>query len=175
MAGTIEQPNLEDTPQAAAEPRGARWAGLTAPELRDAYGVALETRASIVSCMGLKGRGEGVEFWIGGPGEEVHGVATALAFHYIEGGGGAAGQAPEAAAGGAADRLLSSLTLLVGTLGRGALGQMIEERGYFDVFILTTAIGMFAVLLCIIEWVRQARSGRPQNAPPPDPDAVAAE
>ena len=71
--------------------------------------------------------------------------------------------------------LLSSLTLLVGTLGRGALGQMIEERGYFDVFILTTAIGMFAVLLCIIEWVRQARSGRPQNAPPPDPDAVAAE
>ncbi|RDC60201.1 hypothetical protein HME9302_01401 [Alteripontixanthobacter maritimus] len=65
--------------------------------------------------------------------------------------------------------LLSSLTLLVGTLGRGALGQMIEERGYFDVFLLTTAIGMFAVVLCIIEWIRIARNGRSQNAPPPEP------
>ena len=52
---------------------------------------------------------------------------------------------------------------------------MIEEQGYYHVFILTTLIGMFAVVLCIIEWVRQARSGRAQNAPPPDPDAVAAE
>mgnify|MGYP004068293689 FL=1 len=52
---------------------------------------------------------------------------------------------------------------------------MIEERGYFDVFILTTLIGMFAVVLCIIEWVRIVRSGRDQNAPPPDPDAVPAE
>ena len=56
--------------------------------------------------------------------------------------------------------LLSSLTLLIGTLGRGALGQMLEERGYFDVFVLTTLIGMFAVVLCIVEWVRQARLAR---------------
>jgi PAT family beta-lactamase induction signal transducer AmpG len=56
--------------------------------------------------------------------------------------------------------LLSSLTLLVGTLGRPALGQMIEERGYYEVFILTTLIGMFAVVLCLIEWVRQVRLGR---------------
>lgn len=56
--------------------------------------------------------------------------------------------------------LLSSLTLLVGTLGRPALGQMIEERGYYDVFILTTLIGFFAVVLCLIEWVRQARLGK---------------
>jgi len=68
--------------------------------------------------------------------------------------------------------LLSSLTMLVGTLGRPALGQMIEERGYHDVFILTTAIGLFAVALCVIEWVRQARSGRPENAPPPEPELV---
>lgn len=66
--------------------------------------------------------------------------------------------------------LLSSLTMLVGTLGRPALGQMIEERGYFDVFLLTTAIGGFAVVLCVIEWVRQARSGRAENAPPPEPE-----
>lgn len=56
--------------------------------------------------------------------------------------------------------LLSSLTLLVGTLGRPALGQMIEERGYYDVFILTTLIGLFAVVLCLVEWVRQARLGK---------------
>lgn len=70
--------------------------------------------------------------------------------------------------------LLSSLTLLVGTLGRGALGQMIEEQGYFDVFILTTLIGMFAVVLCIIEWVRQARLGK-KAAGVVAPDAVPAQ
>jgi PAT family beta-lactamase induction signal transducer AmpG len=55
--------------------------------------------------------------------------------------------------------LLSSLTLLVGTLGRGALGQAIEERGYYNVFIFTTAIGGIAVLLCLAEWYRQSRPG----------------
>ena len=64
--------------------------------------------------------------------------------------------------------LLSSLTLLVGTLGRGALGQMIEERGYFDVFILTTLIGMFAVVLCIVEWIRQARLGNAAGVVAPE-------
>jgi PAT family beta-lactamase induction signal transducer AmpG len=49
---------------------------------------------------------------------------------------------------------------------------MIEEQGYYDVFILTTLIGLFAVLLCLVEWVRQARSGRAENAPPPEPEAV---
>lgn len=68
--------------------------------------------------------------------------------------------------------LLSSLTMLVGTLGRPALGQMIEEQGYYDVFILTTLIGLFAVGLCMVEWVRQARSGRAENAPPPEPELV---
>jgi 2-oxoisovalerate dehydrogenase E1 component len=57
----------------------ASYAGLDAEAIKTAYEVALETRASIVSAMNLKTRGEGVEFWIGGPGEEVHGVATALA------------------------------------------------------------------------------------------------
>ena len=71
--------------------------------------------------------------------------------------------------------LLSSLTLLVGTLGRGALGQMIEEQGYFDVFILTTAIGMFAVVLCIIEWVRQARLGKASGVVAPEAAAAPAE
>ncbi|MEO1647712.1 MAG: hypothetical protein AAFR32_02725 [Pseudomonadota bacterium] len=56
--------------------------------------------------------------------------------------------------------LLSSLTLLVGTLGRGALGEMIEVRGYFDVFVLTTFIGLIAVILCLAEWYRQSRAGK---------------
>ncbi len=55
--------------------------------------------------------------------------------------------------------LLSSLTLLVGTLGRGALGQAIEQRGFYDVFIFTTAIGGIAVVLCLAEWYRERRSG----------------
>ena len=53
--------------------------------------------------------------------------------------------------------LLSSLTLLVGTLGRGALGEMIENQGYYDVFILTTWIGIGAVVLVLIEWWRERR------------------
>lgn len=53
--------------------------------------------------------------------------------------------------------LLSSLTMLVGTLGRGALGQLIEERGYYYVFILTTLIGFVAVVLVLIEWWRESR------------------
>lgn len=57
-----------------SEPRvrevGPRWGGLSADELKQAYEVALETRAQIVTCMMMKTRGEGVEFWIGLLGEE---------------------------------------------------------------------------------------------------------
>ncbi len=71
--------------------------------------------------------------------------------------------------------LLSSLTLLVGTLGRGALGEMIEDRGYFDVFILTTLIGGVAVVLCILEWIRVTRKGANSGVVAPDPHALPAE
>lgn len=60
--------------------------------------------------------------------------------------------------------LMSSLTLLVGTLGRGALGQMIEEQGYVPVFWLTMWLGMIAVVLCILEWLREMR--QPQTVAP---------
>jgi MFS transporter, PAT family, beta-lactamase induction signal transducer AmpG len=56
--------------------------------------------------------------------------------------------------------LLSSLTLLIGTIGRGALGEMIEDRGFYDVFVLTTFIGLGAVVLVALEWWRQVRMGR---------------
>ena len=54
--------------------------------------------------------------------------------------------------------LLSSLTLLVGTLGRGALGEMIERQGYYDVFVFTTLIGIAATMLVILEWFRQSKA-----------------
>ncbi|MCR2834564.1 AmpG family muropeptide MFS transporter [Parerythrobacter lacustris] len=69
--------------------------------------------------------------------------------------------------------LLASLTLLIGTLGRGALGQMIETRGYYYVFIFTALIGVVAVVLCVMEWVREARAGRDSGVVAPDP-AIAA-
>jgi len=56
--------------------------------------------------------------------------------------------------------LLASLTLLVGALGRGALGQMIQERGYAEVFVLTALIGVVAVALSIAEVVRTRRTER---------------
>jgi PAT family beta-lactamase induction signal transducer AmpG len=68
--------------------------------------------------------------------------------------------------------LLASLTLLIGTLGRGALGQMIEDRGYYYVFIFTALIGVVAVVLCALEWWRQARAGAASGVVQPDPALV---
>lgn len=56
--------------------------------------------------------------------------------------------------------LLSSLTLLVGTLGRGALGQLIQQQGYYRMFVLVTWIGTIAIVLCLLEWWRVARQAR---------------
>lgn len=57
--------------------------------------------------------------------------------------------------------LLSSLTVLVGSLGRAALGEKIDTGGYAPVFYMTAAIGLIAVVLCMIEWVRQSREISP--------------
>jgi MFS transporter, PAT family, beta-lactamase induction signal transducer AmpG len=54
--------------------------------------------------------------------------------------------------------LLASLTFLIGSLGRGALGQLIEERGYAYVFYICTALGGVAVVFCLLEWLRQYNS-----------------
>ncbi len=56
--------------------------------------------------------------------------------------------------------LLASLTMLIGTLGRPMLGEMIESQGFYTVFIVTFWLGGVAVVLSIIEWVRQARDTR---------------
>lgn len=56
--------------------------------------------------------------------------------------------------------LLSSLTVLVGSLGRAALGESIDSGGYAPVFYLTAAVGLIAVGLTALEWARQAREAR---------------
>ncbi|WP_430402408.1 AmpG family muropeptide MFS transporter [Hyphomonas sp.] len=53
--------------------------------------------------------------------------------------------------------LLASLTMLIGTLGRPWLGEIIESQGYYTVFMITFWLGGVAVFLSILEWVRQAR------------------
>ena len=55
--------------------------------------------------------------------------------------------------------LLASLTMLIGVLGRGYLGELIENRGYAFVFILTAVLGLVGVAASIGEWIRQARIG----------------
>lgn len=61
--------------------------------------------------------------------------------------------------------LLSSLTFLIGSLGRGALGEAIQDRGYAFVFYLTAAIGLIAVVLSALEWLRE-RAARQREAEP---------
>ncbi len=56
--------------------------------------------------------------------------------------------------------LFASLTMLIGSLGRGALGELIEDRGFAYVFYLTAALGLVAVAASGLEWLRQARAGR---------------
>lgn len=69
--------------------------------------------------------------------------------------------------------LLSSLTFLVGSLGRAWIGERIEQVGYAPVFWLTAAIGLIAVFFVILEWIRVAWAGRrrPSDGPVPASDA----
>ncbi|MDB5695759.1 MAG: hypothetical protein JWN21_1302 [Sphingomonas bacterium] len=52
--------------------------------------------------------------------------------------------------------LLSSLTFLVGALGRAAMGEAIGQVGYASVFQFTAALGLIAVGLVLVEWWRGA-------------------
>lgn len=52
--------------------------------------------------------------------------------------------------------LLSSMTFLVGALGRAATGEAIEIHGYATVFLITAGLGGVAVLLVLAEWWRGA-------------------
>ena len=56
--------------------------------------------------------------------------------------------------------LLSSLTFLVGSLGRGVAGEAFDKFGYGVVFRWTAAIGFVAVLFVLLEWWRVAAQER---------------
>ncbi len=72
----MNRPARKDDPRPAAT-------GLT-PELRRwGYEQAVFGRAIILKCVNLVQSGK-AKFWIGGPGEEVHGAATALALFHVQ-------------------------------------------------------------------------------------------
>ena len=47
--------------------------------------------------------------------------------------------------------LFASLALLIGTLGRPWIGQLMETHGFYTVFIITFWLGMVAVVLAVLE------------------------
>jgi MFS transporter, PAT family, beta-lactamase induction signal transducer AmpG len=53
----------------------------------------------------------------------------------------------------------------VGSLGRAAIGEAIDQMGYAPVFRFTALIGLIAVGFVIIEWIRD-RASRSDLADP---------
>lgn len=77
-------PSAKEPTKTAAPAAGPVAApGLTPDLLRWGYEQAAYSRAAILKCVNLTQSGK-AKFWIGGPGEEVHGVATALALHHVQ-------------------------------------------------------------------------------------------
>lgn len=60
--------------------------------------------------------------------------------------------------------LLSSLTFLVGSLGRAAIGDAIDRIGYAPVFRFTALLGLIAVVFCLLEWIRSSAARRREAA-----------
>jgi PAT family beta-lactamase induction signal transducer AmpG len=56
--------------------------------------------------------------------------------------------------------LLSSLTLLIGALGRGAFGEGIQLYGYPTMFRFAAWIGLLGIGFVVLEWIRVARTER---------------
>jgi PAT family beta-lactamase induction signal transducer AmpG len=54
--------------------------------------------------------------------------------------------------------LLSSLTLLIGSLGRAAFGEGLEAYGYATMFRFAALIGLLGIGFTLLEWARVARS-----------------
>ena len=55
--------------------------------------------------------------------------------------------------------LLSSLTLLIGSLGRAAFGEGLEAYGYATMFRFAALIGILGIGFTLLEWLRVARTG----------------
>jgi PAT family beta-lactamase induction signal transducer AmpG len=73
--------------------------------------------------------------------------------------------------------LLASLAMLIGVIFRPRIGvyvDAVKEQGlaaqadrFADVFVFAAWIGLFAVVLCAVEWWRQSRVQTAANAAPP--------
>jgi PAT family beta-lactamase induction signal transducer AmpG len=62
--------------------------------------------------------------------------------------------------------LLSSLTFLVGTLGRGVAGEAFDQYGYGPVFQWTSLAGVVSVTFVALEWFRVSREEAKAEVPP---------
>jgi PAT family beta-lactamase induction signal transducer AmpG len=74
--------------------------------------------------------------------------------------------------------LLSSLLSLVGTLGRGAVGEAFDKYGYAPVFRWTAATALVSTTFVLLEWARvsaQERRAVAAEKLPPDTGAKASE
>jgi PAT family beta-lactamase induction signal transducer AmpG len=69
--------------------------------------------------------------------------------------------------------LLSSLTFLVGSLGRGVAGEAFDTYGYATVFRWTALFGSLSILFVILEWMRVTAANRAAKAPTVDEAAGA--
>jgi MFS transporter, PAT family, beta-lactamase induction signal transducer AmpG len=74
--------------------------------------------------------------------------------------------------------LLSSLLSLVGTLGRGAVGEAFDKYGYAPVFRWTAATAIVSTTFVLLEWARvtaQERRAHAGEGVPPDTPAKTSE
>jgi PAT family beta-lactamase induction signal transducer AmpG len=53
--------------------------------------------------------------------------------------------------------VLSSLTFLIGSLGRGVAGEMFDTLGYATVFRYVAAVGLLAIVFVLLEWWRASQ------------------
>ena len=60
--------------------------------------------------------------------------------------------------------LLSSLTFLIGSLGKGFAGEMIDKYGYATVFREVAVVGLLAILFVLLEWWRSTAVARSAEA-----------
>ncbi|AOH84807.1 hypothetical protein AWL63_13395 [Sphingomonas panacis] len=60
--------------------------------------------------------------------------------------------------------VLSSLTFLIGSLGRGLAGEMFDTLGYATVFRYVAAVGLLAIVFVLLEWWRASRVARVAEA-----------
>jgi len=65
--------------------------------------------------------------------------------------------------------LLSSLTFLIGSLGRGIAGEAFDTYGYATVFRWTALAGLAAVAFVLMEWARVSRAARAEASPDTPP------